>query len=501
MNPEHTDRDDTPRDDIPRDDTRSRAEEALVAADPASLLAPLDEPSAAMLARRCTAGPVLATPVRAVPVRRPVRALVAAAALAVPVVSLLGISVLAKPSRPVITLAGDAAVGVAESKLAGPASSSMTMPSLTELVLAPGLDEPGGTGPVWRFVAPTRTDAEGLAARLGITEALVESRLWASARAEARGWSAGPLTVSPEGWWSYSDPALTACTEPAPLPAPAEPVPGGAATKEHPATSSTASAEQDLGAANRLSPATSCARPRPSSLPSDQEATTRARALTDIDGLAATVTVHRDDWSVNVSVSYDVATEGAPSGSSATETASNTALAWGYVSFGDDATVLNASGMLTRLELAGEYDLIDAAAALARVNEESSALYKLATPACHADSPGGAGGTPEPALAVCAEDGPALVAPDTTPAPGLDAPTVQTAPAPAKASLPAAAATTPPVELQAPTRATVTRVSRSYTLLADTAGVSWVVPAWVFHLADGGQITAHALGPDAVRAS
>ncbi len=385
------------------------------------------------------------------------------------------------PTPIVITTEGQASAEVA-------AADSMMWAGPVQYELAQDLPELGGPAPAYQAQgdAATQSDAQRVATALGINDEAVPAE-WGS------GWTVGPtdgsgasLTVNggPLGEWWFGTNAVTAmvCVEPG-----VEDVPDPAV----------------------VSPERACAaEPVPAqNLPTDSDAREQAQLLMDSIGgwVGDDVRVSRDVYGVTVEFRTNLGGVATPY--------------WGSVRYGANAALESASGYLGTFEEAGDYPRIGTAAAFELLQSGANvpwlAAFDVAVAESGSDDASGTGGgssadpgaadadgattapvedtaKPEPAPdPVSSEPDTDIPAPDdpVSSEPGTDTPvTVEPEP---DVVIPA------PVEPD-PIVVTITGVIEGLWTLYAADGSIWLVPAYHFIAADGGEYPVAAIPADLI---
>jgi hypothetical protein len=223
------------------------------------------------------------------------------------------------------------------------------VPTTYRFELAAGVALPAGQAPAWRLVRPA--DLAGAAAPIAATLGLptLAASEWDSSTLWSESDAAGSLWVAPSGDWYYSGPAHLWPVWDCPT------VDAG--------DSRTGPAPAD-GSVGSVGPVEECTPPAPPVGVPDAE---RARTLA-VEFLATVghrdvrvVDVWSDEWGAWVTAEPTMS--GVPAGSGLTVS----------VGFGAQGRVTSANGTLATVERIGEYPTIDAAAAIARLEDDLNA--------------------------------------------------------------------------------------------------------------------------------
>jgi hypothetical protein len=295
---------------------------------------------------------------------RSLRRLSAAAAALVVLAGGVGVLTRAGDDLPILDLAAGPGVGPATAMdAAGTREGGMTEPAMGDMMwwvpttyrfeLAAGVALPAGQAPAWRLVRPADLGAAAapIAATFGLpTLAASEwdtSTLWSESEAD------GSLWVSPSGDWYYSGPASLWPVWDCPT----------VDTGVDAGDSRTGPAPAD-GSAGSVGPVEECTPPAP---PVGVPDAARARTLA-VEFLATVghrdvrvIDVWADEWSAWVTAEPTIG--GVPAGSGLTVS----------VGFGAQGRVTSANGTLATVQRIGEYPTVDAAAAIARLEDDLNA--------------------------------------------------------------------------------------------------------------------------------
>ncbi len=299
---------------------------------------------------------------------RSLRRLSAAAAALVVLAGGVGVLTRSGDDLPMLDLAAGPGVGPATSMdAAGTREGAMTEPALGDMMwwvpttyrfeLAAGVALPAGQAPAWRLVRPADLAAAAapIAATLGLpTLAASEwdaSTLWSESDA------AGSLWVAPSGDWYYSGPAHLWPVWDCPTVDTGVDA-GDSRTEPAPADGSTGSVGPSVG------PVEECTPPAPPvGVPDAERARTLAAEFLATVGHrdVRVVDVWSDEWGAWVTAEPTMS--GVPAGSGLTVS----------VGFGAQGRVTSANGTLATVERIGEYPTIDAAPAIARLEDDLNA--------------------------------------------------------------------------------------------------------------------------------
>jgi hypothetical protein len=328
-----------------------------------------------------------------------------------------------------------------EAAMSATADAKMSSWAGGRLVLEAGVEIPAGEADVWRTGEIKKSDVEKLAKRLGIDPSSADITETAEHSFQGKN-----LFVGSNGTWSYwvdswgagTSVSSTAC-------APVE-----------------ASEKTDCVENDNSSPQPT---PAAKNLPSEKEAVAIAEKLIG-DEHVVVAESSRDDWSVQVTATLDVA-NGAELPS------------WGYVSIGENGRVLGAGGVIGGVHRVGSYPTISASEAVRRVQMWPMMMARDA-------SSSGVVST----------------------LPGCEEPCEEVMPMPAEVEPDASDATVAPVDPTVvsdepvvdvfptdgePQDIIAVKVYRSVMLVTDVDGRGWIVPAYSYETRDGAVFQAVAL--------
>ena len=325
-----------------------------------------------------------------------------------------------------------------EEAMSATADAKMASWAGGQLVLEAGVEIPAGEADVWRTSEISKSDVEKLAIRLGI-----DPEEAAISETPEKSFQGKNLFVGANGTWSYWVDSWGASTE---ISAPA-----------------CAPDSKDCGTYETAVPQPT---PAAKNLPARKEAVAIAEKLIG-DANVVVSESSRDDWSVQVTATLDVA-NGAELPS------------WGYVSIGDGGRVLGAGGVIGGLQRVGSYPTISASEAVKRVQmwpmmamARDSALSESISvlPACEDSC--------EEIMPIPAEEVPGAVGDGVSPSEPTvvtDSPVVDVFPTDGE-----------------PEDIIAVKVTLSAMLVTDVEGRGWVVPAYAYETKDGAVFQAVAL--------
>jgi hypothetical protein len=324
---------------------------------------------------------------------------------------------------------GGAMSAAADSKMASWAGG--------KLVLEAGVEIPAGEADVWQIAEVTMRDVEKLAVRLGIDPEKNDI-----AETPEGNFQGKNLFVSANGTWSYWVDSWGADTAVSSAPCDVE------------NTTECSVSEQPMPEPTPLA----------KNLPSTKEAVAIAAKLIGGEGIVVEES-SRDDWSVQISATLDVA-DGV------------SLPAWGYVSVGDNSRVLGAGGVLGDVRRVGSYPTIAASEAVKRV----TAWPMMMARGYGAETMSTIPGCENPCQS--AVEGVA-----TEPSDSAEA---------TEYSVDPTVVSEPPVVDVFPTDGEVAdviavKVYRSVLLVTDVEGRGWIVPAYSYETRDGVVYQAVAL--------
>jgi len=389
------------------------------------------------------------------------------------------------------------------------ADSKMAIWQPTTFVLADGLEAPIGPRRAWSFV-PAGAVSE--AQKAALEKAFGLSGSWTKAPADQGGYeylgdpSKGESSITinsdaMQSWWysqAWDSTMVTGCVEPAVV----DPAVGDSATSaeangssgsESGSTSSTDAPDVTIAVEPR--PAVDCTPKPPANVPTKAEAEAKAKALFEqlgLDPASYVLETYADDWGAYVT--GWLVLDGM-----------KTQLAVG-VGFGAEGAITGASGFLAQPVQGDEYDLVSLAQAVDRMNNPGTGYWggyyggpmAMARGGMAVDAVAASdvavstdGSTEGSTAAEQTNSGSGtIVGEGVAPEPAPSDPGLTPEPMPAE-TMPTE--TMPPVE---PIEVTLTGVTMGLAQLWDADGNIWMLPAYVFTDANGGQYPVYAIGDE-----
>lgn len=237
---------------------------------------------------------------------------------------------------PTIALGGGSG-NLAATSESGKSLDAMWLGNYT-FTLAEGVDIPAGSGDVWRWTRPSRSDVDSLMRRLKVSGEVKKLGTdagggWSVAADDPDYPDATQLSVSLNGSWYWWNPDSSSTIAVGECVAPTAPD-------------------------GTVNDAKECVYQEPApakNLPSDDEARSKARPLLSLGGDYKVTDIWRDKWSVFLTANY-VLPDGTLTGM------------YAGIGFGENGVMMNASGQLGALEKVGSYPTISARDAVARLS-------------------------------------------------------------------------------------------------------------------------------------